>query len=165
MMRKWNTCKNNYQCVVWEKGVVVGKKKALPFLSQFPPILLSCLDSPFCGPDYLRTWNRLIWHKKGYFFHNLQCTSFKFQRVCKTIAAHSVGPIWSQKYLVPTLWRRWGCEWEFSGVKAHTFIGQWLVEPSVSTRGQVLKYFFLSLNCKKILANYFVNTCTFFVFH
>ena len=41
---KWNTCKNNYQCVVWEKGVVVGKKKAPPFLSQFPPILLLCLD-------------------------------------------------------------------------------------------------------------------------
>ena len=33
-----------YECEVWEKGAVVEKrKKALPFLSQFPRILLSCL--------------------------------------------------------------------------------------------------------------------------
>ena len=42
MMRKWNTCKN--MSAWFGKGSGGGKKKkALPFLSQFPPILLSYL--------------------------------------------------------------------------------------------------------------------------
>ena len=39
MMCKWKVHKN--ECVVWEKGAAVGKRKTPPFLSQFPPILLS----------------------------------------------------------------------------------------------------------------------------
>ena len=50
-----------YECVVWEREWWWKKKEGsalpLPVSSHF--IVIFGL-SPFRGPDYLRTWNRLI---------------------------------------------------------------------------------------------------------
>ena len=129
-----------YECVVWEKGAVVEKKEGsalpLPVSSHF--IVMFGL-SPFRGPDDLRTWNRLIWHEKGYFFHDLQCTSFKFQRVCKTIAAHSNGCNNGPRNIYTHFTREVGQWMVIQWAKAHTFIGQWMVEPFRSVVLPLLK--------------------------
>ena len=164
MTRKWNTCQN---MSAWfgKRGWWWKKERRL------------CPSSPSFLPFYCRVWAfSILWTQLSQNLEQAnmtqegvllpQLTMYLFQIPA---SLQNYSSTFSRCNMVPeisrtTLWRRWGCEWEFSGVKAHTFIGQWLVEPSVSTRGQVLKYFFLSLNCKKILANYFVNTCI-FVFH
>ena len=164
MTRKWNTCQN---MSAWfgKRGRWWKKERRL------------CPSSPSFLPFYCRVWAfSILWTQlsqnleqanmtqEGVLLPQLTMYLFQIPASLQNYSSTFSGCNMVPEISRTTLWRRWGCEWEFSGVKAHTFIGQWLVEPSVSTRGQVLKYFFLSLNCKKILANYFVNTCI-FVFH